>query len=379
MDPRIVDLLQFWSTSSSFGSIALLTPAAWPMLLVTFGFFARQCESKNHRPFVEAAVLGGTIISSMSVTGIAVAGIFGASALNSLVNSVPFVVALLVVNLALVGDLLGLFPFRDSKQTWPLIAVFVFGLMVTFSTIMGTFVFLGTLFIAAAQGALVWPILGLLGFGGAFASPFCLLAIVPSYLKKLRSGKIWLRAIRIIALLVVLKSVYDVVSILIFITSPPEPAASSPDKPDALTIQQGGIVRFLDFDQAKVRAKEMKRPLFLNFTAFNAVNSRLMEITFGQESIRSRLEKFVVVDLYLDKIPKLAGSAEEARLVRRNQELQDEITGDPVIPCHAIVMPDGTTILAQHVGLERDVDKFAAFLDAGWKEWGDLQALTNER
>lgn len=42
-----------------------------------------------------------------------------------------------------------------------------------------TFAFVGSLLVLSAQGDFFWPVLGMLGFSTAFASPFFILAMFP--------------------------------------------------------------------------------------------------------------------------------------------------------------------------------------------------------
>ena len=52
--------------------------------------------------------------------------------------------------------------------------------------------------VAASQGEYFWPIVGMLSFSAAFASPFFLLALFPQYLAKLPKSGGWLNSVKVI-------------------------------------------------------------------------------------------------------------------------------------------------------------------------------------
>ena len=56
----------------------------------------------------------------------------------------------------------------------------------------------GALLVAASQGEYFWPIIGMLSFSAAFASPFFLLALFPQYLAKLPKSGGWLNSVKVI-------------------------------------------------------------------------------------------------------------------------------------------------------------------------------------
>ncbi len=58
--------------------------------------------------------------------------------------------------------------------------------------------FVGLLLVAASQGEFFWPIVGMIVFSTAFASPFFLLALFPQYLAKLPQSGGWLNSVKVI-------------------------------------------------------------------------------------------------------------------------------------------------------------------------------------
>ncbi len=133
-----------------------------------------------------------------------------------------------------------------------------------------------------------------------------------------------------------------------------------------------GVWFTLDVDKAISHASKQNRPMLFDFTGVNCINCRLMEIKMSQPQIHSRLDKFVLVQLYADKVPKISDRLEVKRLLKRNIGLQEEWFGDVTLPSYAVVTPDGKTILSMYKGLEQKEGEFAAFLDDGMKKWQDM-------
>lgn len=134
-----------------------------------------------------------------------------------------------------------------------------------------------------------------------------------------------------------------------------------------------GVWFALDVDKATAHATKLQRPMLFDFTGVNCINCRLMEIKMAQPQIRTRLEKFVPVQLYADKVPTILNRAEAKRLLKRNVGLQEQWFGDVTLPSYAVVTPDGKTILSMYKGLEQRDGEFTAFLDDGLKKWDAMQ------
>jgi thiol:disulfide interchange protein DsbD len=61
-----------------------------------------------------------------------------------------------------------------------------------------TFAIAGSLLVGAAQGEVYWPVVGMLAFGTAFASPFFVLAMIPGLLKKLPKSGGWMNSVKVV-------------------------------------------------------------------------------------------------------------------------------------------------------------------------------------
>ena len=129
----------------------------------------------------------------------------------------------------------------------------------------------------------------------------------------------------------------------------------------------------LDFDKAVIAATASNRPMFVDFTGVFCTNCRLMEKRMAKPNNRRRLERFIQVQLYTDKVPKINDEAEQARILARNVSLQVDWFGDVTLPSYAVVTPDGKTILSTFFGLEQREGDFAQFLDEGAMKWQALK------
>ena len=128
-----------------------------------------------------------------------------------------------------------------------------------------------------------------------------------------------------------------------------------------------------DFERAVAAASAQNRPLFIDFTGVFCTNCRLMEIRMARPKNHRRLEQFIQVQIYTDKVPNVDDKVEAARLLARNVSLQKNWFGDVTLPAYAVVTPDGKTVLSSFFGMEKRDGDFARFLDEGWIQWQSMR------
>ena len=102
---------------------------------------------------------------------------------------------------------MGVFEIRipSSLLTWTskrestggIVGVVFMALTFTLVSFTCTFAFVGSLLAWAAKGQVFWPVIGMLAFSSAFASPFFLLALFPSMLKRLPKSGGWMNDVKI--------------------------------------------------------------------------------------------------------------------------------------------------------------------------------------
>lgn len=128
-----------------------------------------------------------------------------------------------------------------------------------------------------------------------------------------------------------------------------------------------------DFEKAVATASAQNRPLFIDFTGVFCTNCRLMEIRMARPKNHRRLEQFVQVQIYTDRVPNVDDKEEAARLLAQNVALQEGWFGDVTLPAYAVVTPDGKTVLSSFFGLEKRDGEFAKFLDDGMLKWQSMK------
>ena len=77
-------------------------------------------------------------------------------------------------------------------------AILIMGFTFSLTSFTCTAPFVGTLLVLTAQGTWVWPILGMLVFSAAFASPFFFLALFPQALSSLPQSGGWLNSVKVV-------------------------------------------------------------------------------------------------------------------------------------------------------------------------------------
>ncbi len=189
------------------GLIALLTPCVFPMIPMTVSFFMHGGKNKRKSLF-EAMFFGISIIAIYTIIGTLVAVLFGPSVANFLsTHWIPNVFFFLIF-LFFAAWFFGMFEInlpnwmvsKSDKQVdkggigGPFFMAFTL-VLVSFSC---TGPIVGTILVESAGGAILEPIIGMLGFSVAFALPFTLFAIFPSWLSNMPKSGGWLNSVKVI-------------------------------------------------------------------------------------------------------------------------------------------------------------------------------------
>ncbi|MEZ5367294.1 MAG: cytochrome c biogenesis protein CcdA [Bryobacterales bacterium] len=111
-----------------------------------------------------------------------------------------------------------------------------------------------------------------------------------------------------------------------------------------------------DYEGALAKARAEGKPLLVSFTGYSCTNCKWMKTNmFPRPEIASRLEEFVVVELYTDTLDEAVAD--------RNQALQQERFRTVAIPFYAI-LDANENILARFEG-QGNEEQFRSFLDRG--------------
>ncbi|MCD6333339.1 MAG: thioredoxin family protein [Bacteroidales bacterium] len=189
------------------GLLALLTPCVFPMIPMTVSFFMHGEKSKKKSLF-EALFFGISIILIYTIIGTLVAVLFGPGVANFLSTHWIPNVLFFIIFILFAAWFFGMYEInlpnwmitRSDKQVdkggfgGPFFMAFTL-VLVSFSC---TGPIVGTILVESAGGALEEPIIGMLGFSLAFAIPFTLFAIFPSWLNQLPKSGGWLNSVKVV-------------------------------------------------------------------------------------------------------------------------------------------------------------------------------------
>lgn len=136
-----------------------------------------------------------------------------------------------------------------------------------------------------------------------------------------------------------------------------------------------GLQGYFDYEQALRVSKELKKPIFVDFTGHGCTNCREMEnrVWSDPEVLRRLRENFVLLALYVDdkviELPKeewyINKSGKEVKLLgKKNTEIQTEKFGTNSQPYYVILDSDGNLLISPRA-YNLDIEEFNKFLDSG--------------
>ena len=200
-------LLLFFFISFLAGLLAIVTPCVFPMIPMTVTFFMHDTENK-HKAKMEAIVYGLSIIIIYTVIGTLVAVTLGANFANFLsTHWIPNVFFFLIF-IIFAASFLGMFEItlpswlvnkadkQADKGGYSGAFFMAFTLVLVSFSCTGPIV--GAILVKSAGGAILMPIIGMLGFSLAFALPFALFAFFPSWLAGLPKSGGWLNSVKVV-------------------------------------------------------------------------------------------------------------------------------------------------------------------------------------
>tara|TARA_B100000678_G_scaffold104252_1_gene87166 strand:+ start:11443 stop:13239 length:1797 start_codon:yes stop_codon:yes gene_type:complete len=415
----------FLLLSLSMGFLALLTPCVFPMIPITISFFLKRGEDKNTSPVKGALVYMLGIVMTFTLLGMLLAIFLGASGATQLASN-PYInlfIASLFIYFAF--SLFGFYEIdlpqslkrfslqRENSEGYA--GILFMALTFTLTSFTCTVAFMGLILVAASQGEWFWPIIGMLIFSLAFASPFFLLALFPHYLTKMPQSGSWLNSVKVImgfleiaaafkfisntdlvwqwdiftyevvlscwAIIMALCSLY----IVGYIRFRNDSKVEFSYQRSLLSIVflslslyllsgnfgyriNGTIESYLppkkeysnlewvnSLEEGFQLAKEENRNIFIDFTGVTCTNCRWMETNiFTQESVEELMKQFVLVSLYTD--------AGDNYLEKREYQIDRFETA--ALPYY-VILDKEDSIIAEFPGMSRNVDDFIEFLESG--------------
>ena len=200
-------LWQYLLLAFGAGLLAVLMPCVYPMLPMTVSYFTTTGGSRQ-RSVLMALVYGLSIMAIYTGAGVLLSLLFGADAANFisshwLPNLVSFVIFILF-GLSFLGlfeinapnALVSKADAQADKGGWS--GLFFMATTLVLVSFSCTVPIVGSVAIAAANGELLRPTLGMLAFSLAFALPFVLFALFPTWLKSMPRSGGWLNVLKVV-------------------------------------------------------------------------------------------------------------------------------------------------------------------------------------
>ena len=216
------DLGLFLLTAFGFGLAAIFTPCVFPMIPITMSFFLNRPSGSRRESITQAVIFCLGIIVLFSALGLAATAILGPFGIVQLGSNLwvnGFIAAIfLAFGLSLLGAFeitipSGVLTKLDSvSQKGGTAGTLVMGLTFALASFACVGPFMGTLLAASVQSGGARPLIGMATFATGLAAPFFLLAIFPSYLKKLPKSGGWLARVKVVMGFVILAIMFKYLS-----------------------------------------------------------------------------------------------------------------------------------------------------------------------
>jgi len=201
-------LLTFIAIAFGFGLASIFTPCVFPMIPITMSFFLNQENPSRRQSVTQAGIFCLGIVVLFTGFGLITTAILGPFGVVQL-GSNPWVNGLICAIFLTFGlSLLGAFEItipsfiltklNSASQGGGVVGTLLMGLTFSLASFACVGPFVGTLLAASATGGGSRPAIGMLVFSVGLALPFFLLALFPSYLKKLPRSGGWLARVKVV-------------------------------------------------------------------------------------------------------------------------------------------------------------------------------------
>jgi thiol:disulfide interchange protein DsbD len=200
--------LKFFLLSMLAGFAGILTPCVFPMIPMTVAFFSQGAGNKGSA-IGKALIFGLSIILLYSSLGIIVSlTSAGAGFANTLSTHWTPNLLFFILFIVFAASFFGAFEIvlpsgwvssSDSKvDKGGALAAFFLGVTTVLVSFSCTGPIVGALLVEAASGDVLRPTIGMFGFGLAFALPFTLFALFPSWMQKMPKSGGWLNSVKVV-------------------------------------------------------------------------------------------------------------------------------------------------------------------------------------
>ena len=201
-------LLGFLAVAFGFGLASIFTPCVFPMIPITMSYFLNRQSGGRRESIVQALVFCLGIIVLFSGLGLATTALLGPFGIVTL-GSNPWVNAFISLLFIAFGlSLLGAFEItipsviltrlNQSADQGGFIGSLLMGLTFSLASFACVGPFVGTLLAASVSGGKTRPLIGMVTFATGLALPFFLLALFPSYLKRMPRSGGWMARVKVV-------------------------------------------------------------------------------------------------------------------------------------------------------------------------------------
>ncbi|MEI8203828.1 MAG: thioredoxin family protein [Bacteroidota bacterium] len=470
-------LWMFFILAFGWGLLAILTPCVFPMIPMTISFFMKSGKKGK----LQAIIYGLSIIVIYVIFGVLISVLFGADFGNWLSTHWIPNVFFFIIFVVFAASFFGYFEITapswlvnksvKNEEKGGIIGTIFMALTLVLVSFSCTGPIVGTVVVQAVGGAVIKPVIGMLGFSLAFAIPFTLFAFFPQWLNKMPKSGGWLNSVKVVLGFIELafalkflnvpdqtyhwglldREVYLAFWIVIFTLMgfyllgkikfphdsdmpnlksfprlmlaiftftfvvymipglwgaplkalsgwlpPPETqdfdinsivresgggikdtSTSTGDAPLYTNILKlpHGLKGYFDYDQALKASKQLKKPVFVDFTGHGCTNCREMEnrVWSDKEVLKRLRENFVIVALYVDdkviEMPEKdwytnAEGKQIKLLGKKNTEIQIKKFNANAQPFYVILDSDGNLLVTPRA-YDLNISLFVKFLDDG--------------
>lgn len=344
------------------GLLAIFTPCVWPIIPMTVSFFLKKGGGLKDAILYGLSIVILYVGLGLLVTVLFGASALNEMSTNAVVNIVFFLI-LVIFALSFFGLFEITLPDSwstalDSKarSTGGFLSILLMAFTLVIVSFSCTGPIIGTLLVEAAGKSLLAPAMGMLGFAIALALPFSLFAMFPQWLKQAPKSGDWMTSFKVVlaflelALSLKFLSVADLaygwgilprwlfiaIWIVCFLgigiyliwdiwsVSTPRKIIRAiviiPSLAFAFYLVPGlrgapvkaisafappmeieGRVVFNDYEEGIAYARQVSKPVILDFTGYGCVNCRKMEaFVLDNDSVKARLQNYVFIELFVD-------------------------------------------------------------------------------
>lgn len=200
-------LLGFFILAFLGGLVAILTPCVFPMIPMTVSFFMHSSGQNKAKARGNALFYGFSIIGIYTLIGSIVSVTLGPEFSNWLsTHWVPNIFFFLIF-MIFAASFFGMFELvlpswmvnKADKQAdrGGLVGSFFMAFTLVLVSFSCTAPIVGSILVLSAEGEIIKPIVGMLGFSLAFAIPFTFFAFFPSKLGNLPKSGGWLNSVKV--------------------------------------------------------------------------------------------------------------------------------------------------------------------------------------